>query len=142
MKCYIATAFANKSGFHEMRELLEKNGHEITVDWTVHSADGLEGEEREAFLSQCAAEDFLGVYEAEALVFLPEPNMGGAYVELGLALGLFKRVVVVNPHRDGIRDCIFYHLPVVPGVIEVVKTKEEVITFLSKNEDGQVPSNN
>ena len=143
MKCYIATAFANAPEFHEMKKLLEDNGHEVTVDWTTEDASKFDGDEKDAYRAQIAATDTLGVYECDAFIFLPAPNMAGAYVELGMAFGFFKRVVIVNPFREGIRECIFYHLPKIPGVIEIVNTKEDVLTFLKKDPDfGQIPNSN
>ena len=125
MKAYIATKFTNTDGFYKMKAILEAAGHEVIHDWTKD--DPAKKDEYPAYAATCA----MAIYAADALVFLPttEP-MAGAFVELGLGIAFWKRVVIINP-PEGAQECIFYHLPESAGVHQRVNTMEEVPAVLA-----------
>jgi hypothetical protein len=109
VKIYIASSFSLTEKVAQLAKVLESYGHTITVRWWDRSFD-VEGEgqvhtqelkaryeelEPEEFYRKPGAytafiTDFMGVKEAEALVFVAaeQPRKyNGATVELGIALG-------------------------------------------------------
>lgn len=127
---YIATKFTNTKGFNEMKDLLEKNGHSVILDWTKEDASKVPEGERSDYLRQCACTDAVAVMMCDVLVFIPVPEpMAGAFVELGIAIGR-KRVIMVNPFAEGLQKCIFYHLPVVDSGLEIASGFNHVIELL------------
>lgn len=98
MKVYVATKWEERAYAQEvMRELIAA-GHTISYDWT-------EVEQ----ISQTQADlDMGGVVDADALLFLAERDLAykGALAELGGALALGKRVLLLGHGADG---CIFTH---------------------------------
>lgn len=112
MRVYVASKFENMNAVKQAMHLLQQQGHAITHDWTRESAEGMEGQERDDYLARCAAADVNGVLTAQAILMLHQPNMRGAYIELGIALARGIRVFVVDGLRDDwTRIPIFYRLP-------------------------------
>jgi hypothetical protein len=109
MKIYVASSYRNIAETREVIAALRSDGHEITHDWTergLEKAGLVEGTtEADTFLEECGREDFIGVQACEALVLLAHPECRDALVEFGMALGMGKFVVVVNPER---RRSVFY----------------------------------
>ncbi len=133
MKAYIATKFQNRLGFEIARALLELSGHEITHDWTQESDEGLEEPVRTLYRQHCAINDMMGVQEADVVILLPtEAKMAGAFVELGIALALNKRVLIVDGFREEVQPNIFYFLP--QCYVEHYPTIAEAVAALS--DDG------
>lgn len=133
MKVYVASRFSDEgiAAVRRMYELLRKADHEITLDWTVESADGKVGGESRGYLMECAARDLAAVRKSDALIFLnvDDKTMRGAYIEAGVALGLGKPVIVVDA-KPGTLDmpgsCIFFMLP----QVFKVATQEEAVSVL------------
>lgn len=124
MRVYVASKFENQNAVKKAMHMLRQQGHFVTHDWTVENADGLEGTVRDDYLAHCAQKDVDGVQTAEAILLLHQPNMRGAYIELGIALGRGKRVFVVDGLRDDwTRIPIFYRLP---HVIHVASVEDAV----------------
>jgi len=102
VKFYIATGFRNVDAHHRVRDVLVKDGHEITYDWT------LAGETNDPLvysnISEC---EIQGVKDADFLVVLL-PGKFGTHAELGAALALDKPVILCGYMEY---DCIFYHHP-------------------------------
>jgi hypothetical protein len=92
--------------------MLERQGHHVTVDWTVHSCAGDIGPGLQDKLVHFAQLDRDGVRTADALIMLQDDASRGGFCELGMALAWGKLVLVVGgrtsyPHRAP----IFYALP-------------------------------
>jgi hypothetical protein len=136
MKVYIATAFANQDGFRKAKALLEANGHTVTHDWTNEPPVPEGVEEKKEFLNEAAVKDAIGVAEADALVMLVVPDMGCAYVELGIALTVGLSVIIVGKDNPGNRDCIFYKIKPVTGRVEYVDIIEQAVESLNILEKG------
>lgn len=115
-RIYVAAKFEEAKRAREVMDLLEDHGHVISHDWTAEDATGLSGQDLEDYLSKCARQDFFGVTSADAVLLLNHGQLFGGMVEFGLALGLGKKVVVVEP---GVRDCIFWHMKEVELVANV-----------------------
>ena len=103
MRIYVATKWSDREHAHEVMNWLEGLGHTIVLDWTQHEGSGL---------SKAAVNDAVAVCAADVLVFLADhgEHFKGAYVEMGMAMGAGKTVIVVGHKADG---CVFTHHPTV-----------------------------
>ena len=111
MKVYVASSFKSKEDYRKLKEVLEANGHEITHDWSDDDVTGLEGIDLGTYKITCAGLSLMGVYEADVFVLLARPNMAGAFVEMGFAIGASIPVVVLDAFKEGNQSNIFYHIP-------------------------------
>lgn len=117
MKIYLAARYSRRLELCEVRERLQKLGHTVTSRWLngdhqisnegtpigeggealVESASPHAAELRQKF----AGDDFADVLACDLLIAFMEPprssaSRGGRHVELGLALGMMKRVWVIG----------------------------------------------
>ncbi len=127
MKIYLAARYTRRLELCGVRDVLTVLGHEITSRWLdgSHQLDnagrplGDTGEllfeagspEVDHFRHKFATDDLEDVLAAETLIaFTEEPrsgnSRGGRHVELGVALGARKQVVIVGP-----RENVFCWLP-------------------------------
>lgn len=107
MKVYVATSFSNITEARAVMAALEKDGHEITHDWTKEAIDPSWSAERQAtYLQTCGAKDFEGVENADVLVLVNHALARDAMTEFGIAMGLRKPVCVLYPER---RTSVFFH---------------------------------
>lgn len=131
MRVYIATSFKNKEGFNNLKDLLEAAGHTITHDWSKDDASKYkDGPEKELYLMDCAIKSIGGICQAEAVVLLAAPDMAGAFVEMGLAIGAGVSVIVLDAFKEGNRDCIFYRLPG-SGLFQHIRNTDDLLSVLS-----------
>jgi hypothetical protein len=124
---YFAARYSRRDELNGYRAELDALGIEVTSRW-------LATEPRER--SQYSAADWreLGLLDqedvlaADTLVCFTEPDgeggNGGRHVELGMALALGRRVIVV-----GRREHIFHHLP----EVEVVESWPEALRLLAQS---------
>jgi nucleoside 2-deoxyribosyltransferase len=115
MRVYVAGKWEEKRRVSEVMRLLESEGHVITYDWTKHPDTTNDDE-----LAEQAWEDYTGVRQAEAFVGVfekprPQPDTGGTYVELGIALDRGIPVYILGHEAD---HCIFTRLPQVQRGID------------------------
>ena len=127
MKVYVGAKFENKDEVKATYAKLRAAGHEITCDWTPHSAEGLANVPLVDKLQREAIEDLKGVLDAQAMIFLHNPNCQGGFIELGAALGAGKLVLVVGGRPVGTRFPIFYLHP----RVHLFDTVEAAINFLT-----------
>jgi hypothetical protein len=127
MKIYLAATYTKQPIMQQIARRLISLGHIVTSSWihgTIDSHYRLEAEK-----------DVHDIYEADTLIFFTDLNhiffpdklihqtRGGRHTELGLALGLQKRIILV-----GDRENIFHYLP----KIEQVNTIDEMLEILDK----------
>ena len=127
MKVYIASKFENVSQFHQLKEALESEGHEVTHDWTKHKADPSDSDYREK-MARFASEDYAGVLDAQVLILVPvgkETPMAGAFVELGIAIHAGLDVIIVDGFAENRQQNVFYRLPF-PWIMHVDTLKKSV----------------
>ncbi|WP_199426109.1 nucleoside 2-deoxyribosyltransferase [Thermaerobacillus caldiproteolyticus] len=94
MKFYIASSFANKEAVRALASRLIREGFTQTYDWTKNErAATLED------LSRIGEEEKAAVMSADFFVLLL-PGGKGSHVELGIALGLGKRVYIYSPDSE------------------------------------------
>ena len=107
MKIYVAGKFEDHDECRKIMDSLEQAGHVITCDWTVHYFSDKKCPKERRLKEHCL-DDINGVKNCDCLVFnaLNERNYRGALVEMGIAIGLNKPVLVLG---HGIDNCIFIY---------------------------------
>jgi hypothetical protein len=110
---YLASRFARRDEMKAIAAELEHHGYEVTSRWLTSTAalatTELEGSGRAAELATMDLED---VRRASVCIVFTEPpeqsrpGRGGRHTELGIALALGLRVMLVGP-----REHVFHCLP-------------------------------
>lgn len=124
MKLYVASKFENQKEVRSAIARLRAAGHTITRDWTRGKTwDWNDQAQVERYARAVAVADAQAVADADAFVFLTyeyRTNIG-AFVEMGIALGLGKLVFVVGEQP---RNLFYYHPNVrrVRNIDEVIGT--------------------
>jgi nucleoside 2-deoxyribosyltransferase len=117
MKYYIATSLSRTQAHHKVRDALERLGHEISYDWTLHGSVKSVSKER---LGEVAVLELEGVSEADFVVILL-PGGGGTHLELGFAIAKGKKVFLHSEDpllfELGPQTNAFYHHPHVTRLI-------------------------
>lgn len=117
MRYYIASRLENAPRVKELKHILDANGWHHTYDWTVHGSVQNEGSH---IIREVAEREAEGVGTANVVIVLL-PGGRGTHTELGIALGLNLRVVLLSETaeidfgQDG-RTCAFYHHSLVQRV--------------------------
>jgi len=120
MKVYVAAKFEEKDRVRLIYKRCRENGLEVTCDWTVEDDTGMVGEERRAYHQKCAQADLDGVRNCDVLILLPHEHGKGMYFEMGAAIALGKRVIVVGQDSDDShKPCIFCKLPQVKWMPDI-----------------------
>ena len=116
MKYYIATAITNTAGHNALRDEMTDRGHKLTYDWTSHGSVQSEGRER---IADVCMREIFGVVQADVVIVLL-PGGRGTHVELGLAIGLRKPVLLVGVPESFEQEgmlCSFYLAPLVKELL-------------------------
>ena len=116
MKIYLAGKWEEYEVITEYAEELEFLGHEITFAWfKCHVGPKIA-------LTRAAMEDTQGVRMADCCIFIFEKDLPyrGAFSELGMAIALSKRIIVVGPGGD---KNVFVSYPLVERVDTWEKAK-------------------
>ncbi|BCB02527.1 hypothetical protein KH172YL63_06600 [Bacillus sp. KH172YL63] len=136
MKFYLASSFANKQQVREISERLKQSGWKHTYDWTRNEkAVTLED------LMEIGQKEKDGIAESD-IVILILPGGKGSHVELGLALGLNKRVIIYSPNdevSDFSQTTTFYHLPEVETCTGSI---EDLLNKVTENQNQTVKDSN
>ncbi len=117
MKIYVAGKWSESKGVKKVMEMLESRGHIITLDWTGHVHPDKSKE--------YAIEDIKGVRECDVLVacmWTPDIFYKGCWVEIGAALALDKKVVIIGHEVSS----VFLGHP----NVHVFNFKEEALDFI------------
>jgi hypothetical protein len=108
MNFYIASSFKNIQQVRYVSEQLKEKGFTQTYDWTRNErAASLEDLER------IGQEEKSAVMASDMIVVLL-PAGKGSHIEMGIALGLRKKVFLYSPSdemRNLAETSTFYHLP-------------------------------
>jgi hypothetical protein len=91
---YIASAYGNKKQVSEMAKILKMFGWFQTYDWTILPASDSEEEARLRGIAEIN-----GVRDCEIMIILL-PGFKGTHTELGIALGMGKKVYIYAPEQD------------------------------------------
>lgn len=116
MNIYVAAPWPRRAEAALVAKMLTDDGHRITHRWwEVEPGDTGDNLDNEGYV-EFAANDQLGVKNADALLLLvPKQGGCGMFVELGLALAYGKAVIEVNLDETGkppVVRSIFDHLTV------------------------------
>jgi len=86
VKFYIAARFTEKDKVRGIYQLLKKNGHQITADWTLHKP--IKPYDKNAEIARdYALEDMNGVIDCDVFVLIASEDTGtGSAGELGAAI--------------------------------------------------------
>lgn len=113
MKIYVATKFDSWKAAYSAQGLLRSDGHDCTSSW-VYIAKELKGDCSIVPSSSIprrnnALLDLADVKRCDALlVLVPEAGGAGMWVEVGMALALGKRVLLVGQGAE--ERCVFCEL--------------------------------
>lgn len=135
MKVYVGGKFADKQKIRGYMDEIEKLGHTISHDWTSFKVKLDEdnifmGNTSEDNMEESAKYDIKGVQECDVMVAILDDKQypyQGTFTELGCALGLGKKIIVMCPEPDAEcrTTCFFYH----PTIIHVSYWGEVLDTF-------------
>ncbi|MBM7662083.1 nucleoside 2-deoxyribosyltransferase [Bacillus mesophilus] len=128
MKFYVASGLENFSNVREITKRLIEEGFIHTYDWTLNGrANTLDQ------LCQIGQKEKEAVQNSDFLVVLL-PGGKGTHIELGIAIGLSKRIYLYSP-TENINNpedsSTFYHLP---EVKKFVGNIEEFASFVLSHE--------
>lgn len=122
-KIYVAGKYSDVASINHVQTLLVQMGHTITHDWTEYT---------DLPKQMCADLDIKGVQECDILFVLmldAKYSYRGTWTEIGCAIGLGKRIIIVCPD-DGdyecYTNCFFHH-----SSIQHVKTIEQGFHLLT-----------
>lgn len=137
MRLYIAGKWSERDQVKKVMEMFESRGHIITCDWTRHIAperitkaqyDWSKNEDwAQNGHKTYAEEDLEGVRSCDVLIACMWDSTlfyKGAWIEIGIALGLDKEVIIIGENIT----TVFLGLP---NVI-VVSYKEEALDLIEK----------
>ncbi len=128
MKFYVASSFKNIDKVRNVSKQLKSRGYIHTYDWTqIEKASTLED------LELIGQKEKDAVAEADFIVVLL-PAGKGSHIELGIALGLNKRVILYSPNNEinnVTTTSTFYHLFEVEKFIGSI---DELVEFLTSDE--------
>ena len=127
---YFAARYSRREELNGYRAELQDLGFEVTARW-LSTEPRARSKYTDADWRYLALLDQEDVLAADTLVCFAEPaeagGNGGRHVELGMALALGRRVIVI-----GRREHIFHHLP----EIEVVNSWPEAMRLLAQSLDA------
>lgn len=148
MKIYVAGKFgmgAELDAIRHVQTTLVAAGHSIAHDWTRVEGTAEQGtwpaDRRRVFRALCAKLDIDGVRAADAVVVLMDDcaySYRGTWTEIGAALGLGKRIIIIAPAAlrlsegmappllQAATNCFFEH-----ESIEHVDTLEDAVKALA-----------
>lgn len=114
---YIGTSLHNASRAQQLMGRFESENVSVTYDWTKHGQVYTEEELRKYGLAEK-----LGIKHCDVF-FMIFPGRNGCHVELGLAIGFNKHIVLLE--ETEVERKTFYHLP----GIKRFKTEEEAVQY-------------
>lgn len=131
MKFYVASSFKNIDNVRYISEQLKAEGHIHTYDWTKHNRASSFEELKEIGLKEKEA-----VMESDVVIVLL-PAGKGSHIELGIALGMNKEIILHSPGEevnDISETSTFYHLE---EVKKFLGDKEGLVDFIVEKETSK-----
>lgn len=108
MRIYLAAQFARRAELCEYRKQLIALGHDVQARWLDETGSEAMTEDAQR---EWALRDIDDCTAADCLIAFTEepgcgPSRGGRHVELGLAIAMMKKILIIGPKEN-----IFCHLP-------------------------------
>lgn len=128
MKFYIGSGLKNYELVNYYSKVLTSHGWQRTYDWTKY----IQNEITFQALEQYAKAERQGIREADVVIILL-PAGRGTHVELGMALGMNKRIYICTGAEEefNLENMVdFYELP---DIVRVVGTADENIEAILKD---------
>lgn len=112
-KFYVASSFKNIDAVHYVTDHLKSKGYIHTYDWTKNAKAKTEKTSTFEDLKEIGQLEKNAEVESDLVIVLL-PGGKGTHIELGIALGIGKRIFLYSP--EGAIDnfettSTFYHLP-------------------------------
>ncbi|WP_456279320.1 nucleoside 2-deoxyribosyltransferase [Bacillus sp. AK128] len=130
MKFYVASGFTNKENVKRVSNRLKEKGYTHTYDWTINGrAETLEQ------LKEIGQQEKEAVKASDFLVVIL-PGGKGTHIELGIALGLSKRIYLYSATEEVFNPSVtstFYHVPEVKIFIGEL---DSFISFIISQEEN------
>lgn len=109
MKVYLSAMYSLMISMRHYHDRLRNAGHEPTSRW-------VDDNKEDTPLAEAAAMDLIDIERADVLILFTNQKgtmfkSGGRFVELGYAIGIDKRVIVVGDYEN-----VFIHLPEITRV--------------------------
>ena len=107
MRIYLASRYGRRQELAEYATMFKATGHEVTSRWRLGTHEASDGDSSR--WGDFAQDDLDDIQHSDLLVAFTESQMfprGSRHVELGIALGLGLRVIVVGPLEN-----VFCYLP-------------------------------
>ena len=126
MKVFVSTSYRYREEASKAMDELRSAGLEATYDWTSKSEFNGNSEGYSE-----AATCLKGIRDCDVFILINRPNMNGAKVELGYALGKDKVVFLVTDEVDYLRSNLFswltgiHHFNSIPQVIKYLEDFKE-----------------
>lgn len=103
-KVYLAGKFHDEEMPSRMKELTNK-GFRITHNWTTN---------KDVPLTEAAILDINGVIDSDIVIAVMDDESyayRGTFTEIGCAIGLSKRIIIVNanPNAECVNLCFYHH---------------------------------
>ncbi len=118
MKIYLAAPWNTWSAMPEIAAQFEAAGHAITHRWWEHENNltdaDFDNPSHLNSLEDCAANDFMGVINADTLIIINSSKSEGKAAEMGIAIARFIPIILV-----GKRTNIMHFIPSVMPVKDV-----------------------
>ncbi|MDR6549879.1 nucleoside 2-deoxyribosyltransferase [Paenibacillus qinlingensis] len=124
MKFYIASSFRNIDNVREVADKLKSRGFRQTYDWTMQAPTTTLQE-----LAEIGQNEMRAVLEADVFIIML-PAGKGSHVEMGLALGAKKTILLYSPTselNDIEKTSTFYQLPEVHRIMGSI---EDLVSHL------------
>lgn len=122
MKVYVAGAWCDKATVQQVQCKVRECGHRITHDWTVSPTARTALED--------ATLDYAGVSEADLVVLVfavAEHAYRGTFTEMGIALGLRKKIIALRLCDGEYRHNPFLQLSLVRSVYSLQELLEMLL---------------
>lgn len=133
MIVYVAGGISDFEKVRDVQEALIEAGHVISYDWTSAAPDAFWRKETddvpsEEYLREQAELDRQGAVNCEALVFVVNEKVLGAYIEIGMALAMGNTVYLLGKPE---RQSVFFRLP----EVRVREHVDEILGDLALQEE-------
>ena len=128
MNIYVACSLHQRQKALATALKLSMNGHTVTSEWLLCEDDGWSDvNRRETFAIHWASTNTANLQASDVVLFLEagDSSSGGTHVELGMALGLQKIVVVAEDLPN-----VFYYHP----AVHYFSSVDEALVFIEKVE--------